>query len=183
MSTVELPTYKPKDFATDQDVRWCPGCGDYAALKSVQMTLSKTGTRREDFVFISGIGCAARFPYYVNTYGMHSIHGRALAFATGAKIANPKLDLWVVSGDGSYDARWSPSGDALLFRRGWGRLMQVSVEGEDEWGCVWQKLQRDNTHGQCVGHPINDYARLGDHPFPDYRNPARYKAAAEAVAR
>ena len=100
MTTVELPAYKPKDFATDQDVRWCPGCGDYAALKAVQMTLSKVGTRREDFVFISGIGCAARFPYYVNTYGMHSIHGRALAFATGAKIANPNLDIWVVSGDG-----------------------------------------------------------------------------------
>ncbi|MBT5657232.1 MAG: 2-oxoacid:ferredoxin oxidoreductase subunit beta, partial [Phycisphaerae bacterium] len=102
MSTTDLPlpTYKAKDFATDQDVRWCPGCGDYAVLAAVRKTLPKLGRRKEEFVFVSGIGCAARFPYYMETYGMHSIHGRAPAFATGVKLANPDLDVWIVSGDG-----------------------------------------------------------------------------------
>ena len=102
MSTVDLPlpTYKPKDFATDQDVRWCPGCGDYAVLAAVRKTLPKLGRRKEEFVFVSGIGCAARFPYYMETYGLHSIHGRAPAFATGVKLENPDLDVWIVSGDG-----------------------------------------------------------------------------------
>jgi 2-oxoglutarate ferredoxin oxidoreductase subunit beta len=102
MSTANLPlpTYKPKDFATNQDVRWCPGCGDYAVLAAVRKTLPKLGRRKEEFVFVSGIGCAARFPYYMETFGMHSIHGRAPAFATGVKLANPDLDVWIVSGDG-----------------------------------------------------------------------------------
>ena len=95
-----LPTYKPKDFATDQDVRWCPGCGDYAVLAAVRKALPNIERRKEDIVFVSGIGCAARFPYYMETYGMHSIHGRAPAFATGIKLANPELDVWLVSGDG-----------------------------------------------------------------------------------
>jgi 2-oxoglutarate ferredoxin oxidoreductase subunit beta len=95
-----LPTYTPKDFTSDQDVRWCPGCGDYAILTAVRKTLPKLRSRREDYVFVSGIGCAARFPYYVDTYGLHSIHGRAPAFATGIKVANPDLDVWLVSGDG-----------------------------------------------------------------------------------
>ena len=90
----------PKDFATDQEVRWCPGCGDYAILKGVQKTLADIGARPENTVFVSGIGCAARFPYYIKTYGFHTIHGRAPAFATGLKLANPGLDVWVVSGDG-----------------------------------------------------------------------------------
>ncbi len=89
-----------KDFATDQEVRWCPGCGDYAILKSVQRTLPQLGVRRENTVFVSGIGCAARFPYYMSTYGFHTIHGRAPAIATGIKLANPDLDVWIVSGDG-----------------------------------------------------------------------------------
>ncbi len=100
MSSTSLPTYSPKDFASDQEVRWCPGCGDYAILKAVQKAISTLPTRKEDYVFVSGIGCAARFPYYMNTYGLHSIHGRAPAFATGIKLANPKLDVWLVSGDG-----------------------------------------------------------------------------------
>jgi 2-oxoglutarate ferredoxin oxidoreductase subunit beta len=95
-----LPTYKPKDFTTDQDVRWCPGCGDYAILAAVRKALTGFQSRREDYVFVSGIGCAARFPYYMETYGLHSIHGRAPAFATGIKLANPQLDVWLVSGDG-----------------------------------------------------------------------------------
>jgi len=89
-----------KDFATDQEVRWCPGCGDYAILKAVQKTLADENVSIEKTVFVSGIGCAARFPYYMNTYGFHTIHGRAPSFATGIKLANPELDVWVVSGDG-----------------------------------------------------------------------------------
>lgn len=89
-----------KDFATDQDVRWCPGCGDYSILKQVQTVLADTGLQREDVVFVSGIGCAARFPYYMNTYGMHSIHGRAPAVASGLKSVNPNLSIWVATGDG-----------------------------------------------------------------------------------
>ncbi|MFQ5747514.1 MAG: 2-oxoacid:ferredoxin oxidoreductase subunit beta [Gemmatimonadota bacterium] len=89
-----------KDFASDQEVRWCPGCGDYAILKAIQKTLAEVGARRENTVFISGIGCAARFPYYMDTYGFHTIHGRAPALATGAKLANPDLDVWVITGDG-----------------------------------------------------------------------------------
>jgi len=92
--------FTPKDFATDQEVRWCPGCGDYAILKGVQKALADIGTAPENVVFVSGIGCAARFPYYVETYGFHTIHGRAPAFATGIKLAKPELDVWIVSGDG-----------------------------------------------------------------------------------
>ena len=91
---------KPKDFASDQEVRWCPGCGDYAILKAMQRTLAELGRPTEKIVFVSGIGCAARFPYYVSTYGFHTIHGRAPAIATGVKLANPDLDIWVIVGDG-----------------------------------------------------------------------------------
>jgi 2-oxoglutarate ferredoxin oxidoreductase subunit beta len=90
----------PKDFATSQEVRWCPGCGDYAILKAVQKFLADSGASRENTVFVSGIGCSSRFPYYVDTYGFHTIHGRAPAIATGLKLANPDLDVWVVTGDG-----------------------------------------------------------------------------------
>ena len=89
-----------KDFVSDQDVRWCPGCGDYAILAQVQKLLPDLGVPRENFVFISGIGCSSRFPYYVNTYGFHSIHGRAPAIATGLKVSRPDLSVWVVTGDG-----------------------------------------------------------------------------------
>ncbi|MCB0697988.1 MAG: 2-oxoacid:ferredoxin oxidoreductase subunit beta, partial [Chitinophagaceae bacterium] len=89
-----------KDFATDQEVRWCPGCGDYSILKQVQTILPQTGIPREDIVIISGIGCSSRFPYYMNTYGMHSIHGRATAIASGLKATRPELSVWIVTGDG-----------------------------------------------------------------------------------
>lgn len=90
----------PKDFESDQEVRWCPGCGDYAILKAVQRVMPDLGVPKENIVFISGIGCSSRFPYYMNTYGFHTIHGRATAIATGVKLANPELDVWVVTGDG-----------------------------------------------------------------------------------
>jgi 2-oxoglutarate ferredoxin oxidoreductase subunit beta len=89
-----------KDFSSDQDVRWCPGCGDYSILANVQRVMPDLGVPRENFVFVSGIGCSSRFPYYMNTYGFHTIHGRAPAFATGIKCSNPDLSVWVVTGDG-----------------------------------------------------------------------------------
>ncbi len=89
-----------KDFKSDQEVRWCPGCGDYAILNAVQGFMPELGLRRENIVFVSGIGCAARFPYYMETYGMHSIHGRAPAIATGLATARPDLSVWVIGGDG-----------------------------------------------------------------------------------
>ena len=94
------PTYTAKDFATDQDIRWCPGCGDYSILKQVQSILPEIGLPPEDIAFISGIGCSSRFPYYMNTYGMHSIHGRATAIASGLKAARPELSVWIITGDG-----------------------------------------------------------------------------------
>ncbi|PJA96894.1 MAG: 2-oxoacid:ferredoxin oxidoreductase subunit beta [Ignavibacteriales bacterium CG_4_9_14_3_um_filter_34_10] len=89
-----------KDFSSDQDVRWCPGCGDYSILAQVQRTLPDIGKKKEDIVVVSGIGCSSRFPYYMNTYGFHSIHGRAPAIATGLKVARPELSVWVATGDG-----------------------------------------------------------------------------------
>jgi 2-oxoglutarate/2-oxoacid ferredoxin oxidoreductase subunit beta len=100
MTTTALPPLTKKDFQTDQEVRWCPGCGDYAILAAVQSVFPELGIPREKFVVISGIGCAARFPYYMNTYGFHTIHGRAPAVASGVKMANPELEVWVASGDG-----------------------------------------------------------------------------------
>ena len=100
MTVMTKPTLTEKDFASDQEVRWCPGCGDYAILKSLQKTLPGLGAEPHNTVFVSGIGCAARFPYYMATYGFHTIHGRAPAVATGLKLANPALDVWLVTGDG-----------------------------------------------------------------------------------
>ncbi len=93
-------TLKLKDFQSDQDVRWCPGCGDYSVLANVQRAMPALGIPRENFVFVSGIGCSSRFPYYMNTYGMHTIHGRAPAVATGIKSVRPDLSVWVITGDG-----------------------------------------------------------------------------------
>jgi 2-oxoglutarate/2-oxoacid ferredoxin oxidoreductase subunit beta len=94
------PALTAKDFATDQEVRWCPGCGDYSILAQVQKVLPQIGVPRENIVIISGIGCSSRFPYYTNTYGMHSIHGRATAIASGLKATRPELSVWIVTGDG-----------------------------------------------------------------------------------
>ncbi|PAY19620.1 2-oxoacid:ferredoxin oxidoreductase subunit beta [Rhodopirellula sp. SM50] len=97
---MSLPVLKAADFASDQDVRWCPGCGDYSILAQMKKVLPELGVPREKIVFISGIGCSSRFPYYMNTYGMHSIHGRAPTFATGLKSTRPDLMVWVITGDG-----------------------------------------------------------------------------------
>jgi 2-oxoglutarate ferredoxin oxidoreductase subunit beta len=114
-----------KDFASDQMVKWCPGCGDHAILKSVEAVFPELGIAKEDFVVVSGIGCSSRFPYYMNTYGIHGIHGRAAALATGIKIANPKLSVWMITGDGDsmaiggnhfiHVARRNPDVNILLF--------------------------------------------------------------------
>ncbi len=103
MAPLDPPATKKltkKDFTSDQEVRWCPGCGDYAILAAIQRTLPELGVTREKSVFISGIGCSSRFPYYMDTYGFHTIHGRAPAFATGVKLVNPELDVWLITGDG-----------------------------------------------------------------------------------
>lgn len=100
MTDTAVPVTLKTDWTSDQEPRWCPGCGDYSVLTAVQMMMPELGVRRENTVFISGIGCAARFPYYMDTYGMHSIHGRAPAVSTGLAITRPDLDIWVIGGDG-----------------------------------------------------------------------------------
>jgi 2-oxoglutarate ferredoxin oxidoreductase subunit beta len=102
MSTMMAPltTLSPKDLVSDQEVRWCPGCGDYSILAQMRKAIAPLGIPRENLVFVSGIGCSSRFPYYMNTYGFHTIHGRAPAFATGLKVARPELSVWVITGDG-----------------------------------------------------------------------------------
>ena len=98
--TTTLPVLTAKDFSTDQEVRWCPGCGDYSILAQVQKVMPGIGIPKENIVIVSGIGCSSRFPYYMNTYGMHSIHGRATAIASGLKAVRPELSVWIVTGDG-----------------------------------------------------------------------------------
>ena len=100
MTQSELPVLTKKDFESDQDVRWCPGCGDYSILAQTQKTMPTFGVAKEKIVFISGIGCSGRLPYYMNTYGFHTIHGRAATIATGLKAARPDLMVWVITGDG-----------------------------------------------------------------------------------
>jgi 2-oxoglutarate ferredoxin oxidoreductase subunit beta len=100
VSETAAPATTKKDWTSDQEVRWCPGCGDYSILTAIQMLMPELGVRRENTVFVSGIGCSSRFPYYMNTYGVHSIHGRAPAFATGLAVSRPDLDVWVITGDG-----------------------------------------------------------------------------------
>ncbi len=98
--SVELPQLTAKDFASDQEIRWCPRCGDYSILAQMKKVLPTLGIPKEKFVFVSGIGCSSRFPYYMDTYGFHGIHGRAPAIATGVKLSRPDLQVWVITGDG-----------------------------------------------------------------------------------
>jgi 2-oxoglutarate/2-oxoacid ferredoxin oxidoreductase subunit beta len=100
MTDVAVPVTTKKDWSSDQEIRWCPGCGDYSILTAVQMLMPELGARREDTVFVSGIGCSSRFPYYMDTYGVHSIHGRAPTLATGIAVSRPDLHVWVITGDG-----------------------------------------------------------------------------------
>lgn len=96
----EMCSYTKKDFVSDQEVKWCPGCGDYVILSSLQEAVARSGKKKEDIVCVSGIGCSSRLPYYMNTYGFHTIHGRAPSIATGIKLANPELSVWIITGDG-----------------------------------------------------------------------------------
>ena len=110
--SADVPTTTRADWSSDQEVRWCPGCGDYSILAALQFLMPELGVRRENTVFVSGIGCAARFPYYMDTYGMHSIHGRAPAIATGLAMARPDLDVWV--DDEGFDIEGLESRDDLF---------------------------------------------------------------------
>ncbi|GGH77705.1 2-oxoacid:ferredoxin oxidoreductase subunit beta [Phaeocystidibacter marisrubri] len=156
-------TLTAKDFATDQDVRWCPGCGDYAILKQVQTIMPELNIPREDIVFISGIGCSSRFPYYMNTYGMHSIHGRATSIATGLKSARPELSVWIVTGDGD---GLSIGGNHLihLFRRN--PDVNVLLFNNEIYGLTKGQYSPTSHEGQvtksspmgAIDHPFNPLA-------------------------
>src|SRR5690554_6138205 len=153
------PRLTRKDFASDQDVRWCPGCGDYAILATVQRLMPELGIPRENVVFISGIGCSSRFPYYMNTYGMHSIHGRAPAIATGLKASRPELDVWVITGDG--DAL-SIGGNHLIHALRRNVDLQVLLFNNQIYGLT--KGQYSPTSEQGKVTKSTPYGSI-DHPF------------------
>ncbi len=169
--TQEQTTYTAKDFSSDQEVRWCPGCGDYSILKQVQSVLPDIGVAKEDIVFISGIGCSSRFPYYLNTYGMHSIHGRAPAIASGLKISNPGLSVWVITGDG--DAL-SIGGNHLihLLRRNFD--MNVLLFNNEIYGLTKGQYSPTSPEGKVTkSTPMGSV----DHPF----NPLALAAGADGT--
>ncbi|MFN4082030.1 MAG: 2-oxoacid:ferredoxin oxidoreductase subunit beta [Bacteroidia bacterium] len=152
-----------KDFATDQEVRWCPGCGDYSILKQVQTVLPELGRPKEEFVFISGIGCSSRFPYYMETFGMHSIHGRATAIATGLKATRPELSVWIITGDGDslsiggnhiiHLLRRNPDVNVLLFNNQIYGLTKGQYSPTSEQG----KVTKSTPFGS-VDYPFNPIA-------------------------
>jgi 2-oxoglutarate ferredoxin oxidoreductase subunit beta len=152
-----------KDFASDQEVRWCPGCGDYSILKQVQIVLPDLGRPREEFVFISGIGCSSRFPYYMETFGMHSIHGRATAIATGLKATRPELSVWIITGDGDslsiggnhfiHLLRRNPDVNVLLFNNQIYGLTKGQYSPTSEQG----KVTKSTPYGS-VDYPFNPIA-------------------------
>ncbi|MEZ4702804.1 MAG: 2-oxoacid:ferredoxin oxidoreductase subunit beta [Rhodothermales bacterium] len=157
------PGLTRKDFETNQDVRWCPGCGDYAILATVQRLMPELGVPREKIVFISGIGCSSRFPYYMNTYGMHSIHGRAPAVATGLKVSRPDLDVWIITGDGDslsiggnhliHILRRNVNVQLLLFNNQIYGLTKGQYSPTSEQG----KVTKSTPYGS-IDHPFNPVA-------------------------
>ncbi len=169
------PALTRKDFDSGQDVRWCPGCGDYAILATVQRLMPELGVPRENFVFISGIGCSSRFPYYMNTYGMHSIHGRAPSIATGLKSARPDLDIWVITGDG--DAL-SIGGNHIIHLMRRNVDLQVLLFNNQIYGLTKGQYSPTSEIGKIT--KSSPYGSL-DHPF----NPISLTLGAEAsfVAR
>ncbi len=168
-------TLTAKDFTTDQEVRWCPGCGDYSILKQVQTVMPTLGIPRENIAIISGIGCSSRFPYYMNTFGMHSIHGRATAVASGLKIARPELSVWIVTGDG--DAM-SIGGNHLIHLLRRNLDVQILLFNNQIYGLT--KGQYSPTSEEHKITKSTPYGSL-DHPF----NPAALALGADAsfVAR
>jgi 2-oxoglutarate ferredoxin oxidoreductase subunit beta len=161
METAEKLT--SKDFASDQEVRWCPGCGDYSILKQVQTVLPDLGRPKEEFVFVSGIGCSSRFPYYMETFGMHSIHGRATAIATGLKSTRPELSVWIITGDGDsmsiggnhfiHLLRRNPDVNVLLFNNQIYGLTKGQYSPTSEEG----KITKSTPMGS-IDHPFNPIA-------------------------
>lgn len=171
----EDATFTSKDLVTDQDIRWCPGCGDYSILKQVQTVIPKLGKKREDIVFISGIGCSSRFPYYMNTYGLHSIHGRATAIATGLKIARPDLSVWIVTGDGD---SLSIGGNHFIHLLRRNPDVNVMLFNNEIYGLTKGQYSPTSRSGQVTkSSPIGSI----DHPF----NPLALSLGADAsfVAR
>ncbi|MDX1621144.1 MAG: 2-oxoacid:ferredoxin oxidoreductase subunit beta [Nitriliruptorales bacterium] len=152
--------YKKKDFTSDQEVRWCPGCGDYAILAAMQSFLADAGSRPEKTVFISGIGCSSRFPYYMETYGMHSIHGRAPAIATGLATSRPDLDVWVITGDG--DAL-SIGGNHLIHALRRNVNLKILLFNNEIYGLTKGQYSPTSPEGQVskstpmgsIDHPVN----------------------------
>jgi 2-oxoglutarate ferredoxin oxidoreductase subunit beta len=160
-----------KDFKSDQEVRWCPGCGDYAILASLQLVMPELGLERERIVFISGIGCAARFPYYMQTYGMHSIHGRAPAIATGLAVTRPDLSVWVVTGDG--DAL-SIGGNHLIHALRRNVNVKILLFNNQIYGLTKGQYSPTSREGTVTGStPFGSV----DHPF----NPLSVALGAEAT--
>lgn len=164
-------TLTAKDFVTDQEVRWCPGCGDYSILKQVQTVLPTLGIPRENIAIVSGIGCSSRFPYYTNTYGMHSIHGRATAIASGLKITRPDLSVWIVTGDG--DAL-SIGGNHLIHLLRRNINVQILLFNNQIYGLT--KGQYSPTSEEHKITKSTPYGSL-DHPF----NPAALALGADAT--
>ncbi|MCS7012956.1 MAG: 2-oxoacid:ferredoxin oxidoreductase subunit beta [Chloroherpetonaceae bacterium] len=159
----ELPVLTAKDFVSAQDVRWCPGCGDYSILKQVQTILPELGIPREKFVFISGIGCSSRFPYYMETFGIHGIHGRATAIASGLKMARPDLDIWVVTGDGDL---LSIGGNHFLHLLRRNLNLQLLLFNNEIYGLTKGQYSPTSHEGQItksspfgvIDHPVNPVA-------------------------
>lgn len=163
MSTETLEPEEPltkKDFVPPNEVRWCPGCGDYAILNSIQKTFPELGVAREDFVVVSGIGCSSRFPYYLQTYGFHTIHGRAPTIATGVKVANPDLSVWMITGDGDglsiggnhllHILRRNPDINILLFNNRVYGLTKGQYSPTSEVG-----MRTKSTPMGSIDHPVN----------------------------
>ncbi len=158
-----IQLFTAKDLETDQEIRWCPGCGDYAILNSMQKVLPELGQPKNEFVFISGIGCSSRFPYYMNTYGLHSIHGRALSVATGLKLTRPELSVWVITGDGDslsiggnhliHTLRRNPNLNILLFNNQIYGLTKGQYSPTSELG----KITKSSPIG-TVDYPFNPLA-------------------------
>jgi 2-oxoglutarate/2-oxoacid ferredoxin oxidoreductase subunit beta len=164
-----------KDFKSDQEVRWCPGCGDYAILAAVQSFMPELGLKRENIVFVSGIGCAARFPYYMQTYGMHSIHGRAPAIATGLSVSRPDLSVWVVTGDGD---SMSIGGNHLIHALRRNVNLKILIFNNEIYGLTKGQYSPTSKSGTVTkSTPMGSI----DHPF----NPLSLAIGAEAsfVAR
>jgi 2-oxoglutarate/2-oxoacid ferredoxin oxidoreductase subunit beta len=162
---------KSKDYKSDQEIRWCPGCGDYVVLNAVQSFLPSLGLKRENIVFISGIGCSSRFPYYMNTYGMHSIHGRAPAIATGLAIARPDLSVWVVTGDG--DAL-SIGGNHLIHTLRRNVNLKILLFNNRIYGLTKGQYSPTSQEGKVTkSTPVGSL----DHPF----NPVSLALGAEAT--